>query len=230
MGFLLLSAEYPSETHRAKFFRKSGPHSNFSSPFHKPLAAAATDDQWRRVLKAIRDNVKDSSFLHDQLTPRPLKPNDDNYEAFTGRKWKPKTSTQTMEAKGTSPSVAQALSALRGQDDNDTPYPHYDRCAKCTKLFPNMNQCSRCKIVKYCSRECQSSHWRKVHKESCTKAQILPLYKIMNGNDGFLISPEECRALQLVLSNNEIIDSDEVIRCFQAYFSMTEDLGGCFVL
>jgi hypothetical protein len=80
MGFLLLSLEYPSSTHKTKFVRKAGPHSNFASPFHKPLAASATDDQWRRVLKVIRDNVTDSCFLHDQSSPRPLKPNDDNYE------------------------------------------------------------------------------------------------------------------------------------------------------
>lgn len=80
MGFLLLSVDYPSETHRTQFARNAGPHSNFVSPFHKFLAASATDDQWRRVIRAIRENVKDSSFLHDQSSPRPLKPNDDNYQ------------------------------------------------------------------------------------------------------------------------------------------------------
>ena len=80
MGFLLLSVDYPSETHRTQFAQNAGPHSNFASPFHKFLAASATDDQWRRVIRAIRENVKDSSFLDDQPSPRPLKPNDDNYK------------------------------------------------------------------------------------------------------------------------------------------------------
>ena len=80
MGFLLFSVEYPSETHKTAFVRKAGPHSNFASPFHKPLVASATDDQWRRVLKAIRDNVEDPSLLDDKSSPRPLKPNDDNYQ------------------------------------------------------------------------------------------------------------------------------------------------------
>ena len=83
MGFLLLSVEYPSDTHKTKYSEKAGPHSNFVSPFHKFLAASATDDQWRRVLRAIRDTVTDSSFLHDQTSPRPLKPNDDNYQVHT---------------------------------------------------------------------------------------------------------------------------------------------------
>ena len=80
MVFLLLSVEYPSAKHRSKFVRNAGPHSKVSSPFHKPLAASATDDEWRRVLKAIRESVTDEYFLHEQASPRPLRPNDDNYQ------------------------------------------------------------------------------------------------------------------------------------------------------
>ena len=72
--------DYPSDEDRSKFVRKAGPHANSSSPFHKPLAASATDDQWRQVLKAIRESVTDTTFLHEQPSPRPLRPNDDNYE------------------------------------------------------------------------------------------------------------------------------------------------------
>jgi len=32
-----------------------------------------------------------------------------------------------------------------------------------TKLF----QCARCKVVQYCSKECQKVHWKKEHKYSC---------------------------------------------------------------
>jgi len=220
--------KYPSKEQRENFIQTAGPHSNFTSPLHDWLAASATDDEWRRVLKVIRETVTDSSFLYDQSSPRPLKPNDDNYQAFTGRKWKPERSTVNFG--GRNPAVVQAMAAMMGQDDGSTPYPRYDRCANCTKLLPKMNQCSRCKIVKYCSRDCQSSHWRKVHKQSCTKAQALPLYKIMNGNDGFYVSPEECRTLQIALSDHSIISSDDVVRCFEAYFGVVADLGGCFVL
>ena len=76
----MLSVDYPSDKDRSKFVRKAGPHANSSSPFHKPLAASATDDQWRQVLKAIRESVSDTTFLHEQPSPRPLRPNDDNYE------------------------------------------------------------------------------------------------------------------------------------------------------
>ncbi|XP_019448006.1 PREDICTED: ubiquitin carboxyl-terminal hydrolase 18-like isoform X2 [Lupinus angustifolius] len=41
-----------------------------------------------------------------------------------------------------------------------------DLCAFCRKQ--GSKQCSRCKAVRYCSQECQLSHWRSGHKESCT--------------------------------------------------------------
>lgn len=126
-------------------------------------------------------------------------------------------------------SVVKALSGMMGQDNG--PYPRYDRCANCTKVFPNkMSRCSRCKIVKYCSRDCQSLHWKEVHKHSCVKAQPLALYKIMNGNDGFHMSSEECGVLTMALSQHESTHSDDVIRCFKVYFAVAADLGGCFVL
>ena len=224
----MLSVDYPSDKDRSKFVKKAGPHAKNSNPFHKPLAASATDDEWRRVLRAIKESVKDASFLHEQSSPRPLRPNDDNYEAFTGRKWKPEVS---LDFGGRDPSVVRALSAMMGQqDDTNTPYPRYDRCANCTKLLPKMSRCSRCKIVKYCSRDCQSSHWKKVHKQSCVKAQPFALYKSMNGNDGFLMTPDECKGLAEALSEHESIHSDNVVRCFQAYFTVAADLGGCFIL
>lgn len=228
MTFLMLSVDYPSDKDRSKFVKKAGPHAKNSNPFHKPLAASATDDEWRRVLKAIKESVTDTSFLYEQPSPRPLRPNDDNYEAFTGSKWKPEGS---IDFGGRDPSVVRALSAMMGQqDDTNTPYPRYDRCANCTKLLPKMSRCSRCKIVKYCSRDCQSSHWKKVHKQSCVKAQPFTLYKSMNGNDGFLMTPDECKGLAEALSEHESIHSDDVVRCYQAYFTVAADLGGCFIL
>lgn len=83
MGFLLLSVEYPSDQQKERFIRNGGPHSTCASPMHLFLAVASSDDEWRRVIKAIRDNVKDESFLDDIKSPRPLRPNDDNYEVST---------------------------------------------------------------------------------------------------------------------------------------------------
>lgn len=44
-------------------------------------------------------------------------------------------------------------------------------CAGCGGTGPGMKLCARCKLVTYCSKECQRSHWR-AHKPTCT-AHIL---------------------------------------------------------
>ena len=39
-------------------------------------------------------------------------------------------------------------------------------------------QCVRCKVVYYCSRQCQEEHWHKLHKHHCkylAKAKVMPL-------------------------------------------------------
>jgi hypothetical protein len=40
-------------------------------------------------------------------------------------------------------------------------------CAQCGELFPKLKQCSRCKAVAYCSRDCQLAHWKAGHKQAC---------------------------------------------------------------
>jgi hypothetical protein len=43
-----------------------------------------------------------------------------------------------------------------------------DKCVMCEKLLPYLQgfNCSRCQHVYYCSRECQSVHWKE-HKSQC---------------------------------------------------------------
>ena len=40
-------------------------------------------------------------------------------------------------------------------------------CAKCGIITPNLRACSRCKVVSYCSKECQAAHWKLGHKAAC---------------------------------------------------------------
>jgi hypothetical protein len=43
-------------------------------------------------------------------------------------------------------------------------------CGHCLNTSPS-HRCSKCKILKYCSRECQSSNWEK-HKKQCRKERL----------------------------------------------------------
>lgn len=49
------------------------------------------------------------------------------------------------------------------------PNPHYI-CSLCKVEKENMSTCSKCKIVLYCSKECQTNDWEK-HKVSCGTEQ-----------------------------------------------------------
>ncbi|KAK3271460.1 hypothetical protein CYMTET_20191 [Cymbomonas tetramitiformis] len=40
------------------------------------------------------------------------------------------------------------------------------KCAACSLPGKKMKKCSGCRLVSYCSRECQKEHW-KMHKENC---------------------------------------------------------------
>eukprot|EP01084_Bolivina_argentea_P273266 465436_1 len=40
------------------------------------------------------------------------------------------------------------------------------RCAQCLKAGPSF-RCGGCKITKYCSKICQSRHWKSTHKKHC---------------------------------------------------------------
>jgi hypothetical protein len=223
MVFLVLSYHYPQDSHRDEYLRDAGDHVKQVSPFHKPLAASASDEQWANVLKAIRTYIDDPNILDGKSFPRPVKPNDDNYRAFAGPRWNPESSVDMS-------SIPASMAGLLQDNDPTTPYPRYDLCANCTK--PATLQCARCKLVKYCSRNpCQEIHWKKVHKKSCIKACDLSLWDSLQGNDAFLVTRDECFAIQKALLK---VPSDfpdiKVIQCFRAYLGVATELGGCFVV
>jgi hypothetical protein len=195
------------------------------------LAETKDDEQWKTVVQTIRENMADESMLHDKKFGRPVRPNRDNYEAFRGPQWNPKTST--LEAMGF-PSVGAAMATLLGWPENredSVPHAHYDRCANCTK--PATRNCSRCRIVKYCSRECQCAHWKKVHKASCIEAEPKSLWESLQGEVwAFHVSSTECRAICTALSQGQNIggDASDLICYFKVYFDLAAELGGCFVV
>ena len=53
-------------------------------------------------------------------------------------------------------------------------YPFVKQCANCSSYkwpqpenIDSNKRCARCKILHYCSKECQTEHWLKVHKNHC---------------------------------------------------------------
>lgn len=41
------------------------------------------------------------------------------------------------------------------------------QCEFCFAKGNNLSKCGNCKIMYYCSKECQKEHWKKVHKYCC---------------------------------------------------------------
>lgn len=208
MGFLLLTVEQPSGMQRAAFYNAAGPQSKAASPVLPELPAACNWSQWRQLFDVWEKNV-DTAVL-DTPVVRPLKPREDDYIKFRDSRWKPEGQ----------PDMGPLASIL-----GDMTYAHYDRCAQCTKEATK--KCSKCKIVRYCTRECQSKHWNEGHKKRCQKAEELSLRQALSGNDGFRITPEECTELCKALKREN--SSDDVMKCFIEYFDYASKLGGCFI-
>lgn len=64
----------------------------------------------------------------------------------------------------------QQLSPLRvpGPQVADTDPMSVNACAACLAKISDLNQCSLCKEVCYCGRQCQQADWRAKHSRLCT--------------------------------------------------------------
>lgn len=64
-------------------------------------------------------------------------------------------------------------------------------CYNCKKEEKNMSTCSKCKIILYCSRECQKQDWER-HKATCNRDQKpeglrnKQVSKILSENEKFI--------------------------------------------
>lgn len=247
MGFLLLSKAYPTREMRQAFFQSAGPDfMAMTAPLYQALPASATTDEWRILVRVIQEqhanqNDKEASLKmqdddnDNHKKPRPLKPNDDNYASFGGPQWN--VSTKIPTDAPLPPSLAAVVQRMQAD-----PVPHYNHCANCT-LSAATQQCTRCRIVKYCNRTCQRQHWRSCHRASCEPARSgTSLLQALTTNEGFWINAKECQVLAQILllgnsgettiecNNNNNNKDASLIRCFAAYFACAANLEGCFVL
>ncbi|CAB9510665.1 ubiquitin-specific protease 16 [Seminavis robusta] len=65
---------------------------------------------------------------------------------------------------------------------------NYSDCPMCFK--PSTQQCSVCKCVNYCSRECQLAHWSASHKKACQPNPKQQKFKL--NLEVFRGMPEDC--------------------------------------
>jgi len=59
-----------------------------------------------------------------------------------------------------------------------------DVCAACGHEGAHNKKCARCRMVSYCSKECQTSHWRSAHKAECKKGCVLEYSGTVNDGGG----------------------------------------------
>ena len=124
------------------------------------------------------------------------------------------------------PEKAQLMSMIGGSDIT----PDITRCAACTKANATY-RCAKCKVVKYCGRDCQAKHWKKGgHKQRCNKAEAnCTLRSVLNGgNDNLHITAEECEAIAKGLKQQNDT-ADPLVKNFFFYFDSVAKLGGCFL-
>jgi len=46
-------------------------------------------------------------------------------------------------------------------------------CEQCSAEMRDLKRCGRCFVAKYCSRECQKTHWKSAHKSTCPGNSIV---------------------------------------------------------
>lgn len=81
-------------------------------------------------------------------------------------------SKDTALSSSTVDDISQGISGVSISDNSDIcgscSTNTAERCANCGKEGGNLKACAACKLVKYCSRDCQIAH-RKLHKKECRK-------------------------------------------------------------
>jgi hypothetical protein len=81
---------------------------------------------------------------------------------------------------------------------NDQGWVSTNFCYTCDKRFPRKDckRCAKCRVAKYCSKECVTKHWFAGHKERCRCIIILALNKVLGYFACFLMLTEFVASVQ----------------------------------
>jgi hypothetical protein len=57
-------------------------------------------------------------------------------------------------------------------------YSHFGFCSVCNKKLDRLQVCADCRVIQYCSRDCQRKDWERGHKEKCPSLAFHPYIDI----------------------------------------------------
>lgn len=55
------------------------------------------------------------------------------------------------------------------------------QCASCSSATASLRACARCKVTRYCSKDCQAAHWA-AHKPDCKRANYILRFQLFPGD------------------------------------------------
>jgi len=61
-------------------------------------------------------------------------------------------------------------------------------CATCEENLDEVLECIGCRSIQYCSSKCQKKHWKKGHKDECSKRGLYIFEKALKASDNYNIS------------------------------------------
>ncbi|KAJ3204469.1 hypothetical protein HDU67_009497, partial [Dinochytrium kinnereticum] len=109
-------------------------------------------------------------------------------DAFETKSWKPSQKVKNMiEARKRDPPRPVSTVTPRRLHKCSNPI-----CDFTTEDISTLKVCGRCKKNYYCSRECQTKHWQRGHRDACNVATISPIpSRVSNGVETIELEPED---------------------------------------
>ena len=115
----------------------------------------------------IDECVAESAALHAEMRAGKLSQGEfDQRAEFHVRKQARLWQEHRPSGQDTVEAMRAQFAALHAHKEPDEIWRFDLHCAECGRAPEKLSRCSRCKVVKYCSAECQRKAWD-VHKASC---------------------------------------------------------------